>query len=186
MSLLGAVFQVERRGRVDWGYDSRCMPRVFGLVLALAWLACKSESDPLPPPGQGEAASPNAASGVGGGGGIDSSGSGEAGAPPLPTPADCGCLAAAGDEACRTCLDAASSEACVETHGVCEQVGVGYCALVFDCIGLCPKDGRTDADAYCVDTCLGAHDSARAAVEAFVACACAGCAEACGEGACTE
>jgi hypothetical protein len=159
-------------------YRAAMRPCAFALLFAAA---CKEESDPLPPPGEGPgvvASASGAGTGSGGGGSL-SSGGGEGGVPLPDMPASCGCMASAGDEACRACIDASAEGACADAAAACGELGERYCALVFDCITLCATP-----DIYCVDTCLGAKDSARDVVETFVACACSGCSAECGDGAC--
>ena len=77
------------------------------------------------------------------------------------------------------CLADAALDACATEHEACDAAATGYCELVLDCLALCPQP-----DAHCVDTCLGAPDSARAIVESFVSCVCEPCSEACGAGSC--
>lgn len=159
-----------------------------GGVLALALIACKEEEPAGKPPGQsaatvGSGPGPSAATtgaGSGDGGADGSTASGAGGLPPLPDPDDCACLAATPEEVCRTCVDETRTGSCEDAYDACEAIGERYCDLVVECVALCPTP-----DAYCVDTCLGADDSQRDVVEAFMACACGRCSDSCGEGSCS-
>ncbi len=156
---------------------------------ALAWLsfatACGGERQESSTSAQAGAGT-SAGSGAGtpttsaaGSGGAAGTGTGTGGDLPQPTPPECACLTSAGDEACRACIDAAGLDGCEVELEACTDDGASYCELVLDCLAFCPT-----ADAFCVETCLGSEDEARAAVEDFAACACASCADECGEGDC--
>lgn len=151
----------------------------LALILALAGVACVQDRAPdgsvAAGVGQGPGAGGVTSSTSAGVGGFDGGG----GLGPVPEIDDCACLAASAAAECRVCLDDAPLGGCEEAAAACDAIEPGYCALVIDCASLCPT-----ADAYCMDVCLGAEGEARDAAEAFVACACAACSNACADGGC--